>query len=90
MFSRPNSCESRPSSITRSVRGSFSNGLEVVPPDLSDNVLLSSLQLSSTVETSNQSSSSRSNSTAGGESIHDGEVIEEDFRKSKCFLKKKV
>ena len=86
MFSRPNSCESRPSSITRSVRGSFSNGLEVLPPDLSDNILLP-LQLSSTVETSNQPSSSRSNSTTG-ENRND-EVIEEDLGKSKkCFLNK--
>ena len=43
MFSRPNSGGSRPSSITRSVRGSFSNGLEVLPPDLSHNIMFSSL-----------------------------------------------
>ncbi|XP_066922511.1 fibrous sheath-interacting protein 1-like [Clytia hemisphaerica] len=37
MFSRPSSGErSRPSSITRSIRGSFSSGLEVLPPDLRD------------------------------------------------------
>ena len=73
MFSRPNSCESRPSSITRSVRGSFSNGLEVLPPDLSDNILLSSPpspSASSSKTTNIETSKSNSNR-------YDGEIAED-------------